>query len=200
MSVISSLLKSSDKLSEIKTLIEKPNRELIPVLLFILMSEDFEKDEDLLSAAGLALTALLTTSTFDTSVVIMDASITNDSENGKSLRRELIKPQKGKKVTMRTLTLAFHIFTICSWEYDPQILSDALDVILQFIDFQKFKMSTRMLLDAVDFSIGFFTSDDSSIKEKGLDLFRKIHKIAVSNNNVELLVVTNSVRELFEIV
>lgn len=190
MSVISSILQSSDK---IKALNESPTIESIPALLYILMSEEFTQDSELITTSRGILTKILTDSQFDASVVLMDENVSSE----KPQRRQLIEPQKSTNVTMRTLALAFHMFTHEAENYDEIILRDVLDLLPRFLEIQRFTMCTRMLLDATDFCLNFFDNEDSNLTKQAQALFQQIHEIAIRNNNLDVMLVTNSVHELF---
>ena len=100
---------------------------------------------------------------------------------------------------MRTLALAFHMFIQKAENCDEAISRDVLDLLPQFLEIQRFKMCTRMLLDATNFCLNFFDNEDSTLAQQAQNLFQKIHEIATTNNNLDVTIVTNSVRELFEL-
>ena len=130
---------------------------------------------------------------FRATALIMDPA---NAEKEPPPYREILRKPKGKEVTVKLVIYAFHMFINMCEKYDNLICEDALDVILKLTDIQLFCMSTRMLLDSSNFALMFLESSDE-LKHKACDLLNRIHRIAEETNNVDVLVATNSIYELF---
>ena len=172
-----------------------PKLECIPALVVLSLSVD--TDEELKQLAKRLIMQIAQSSDFTGEVPIIEHESVSRDGSEQQTRRLVKKPKQGEsEVTVKTIVFVVHMFVTLAIRFEDQVLRDALDAFVEIVEFQIVQMSTRMLLDIASFSLMLF-ADEEQIGTKARALLDRVHAIAEENNDVDVLVTTNSIRALF---